>query len=70
MRNTQDLSGYGQEQDDERYDEKLTCCQHAEGANNAKGYDECGDAAAFRVRWGNGEWLYLCEKHYSRIDNS
>lgn len=66
MRPTQDLMGYGQERDDdEPKTERLKHCEHAVGANNMKGYDECAEPASFRISWDDSKtWLYLCEKHF------
>jgi len=30
----------------------------------------CGEPATCRVRWGDGDWLYLCEKHEIEVMQS
>lgn len=30
----------------------------------------CGEPATCRVRWGDGDWLYLCEKHEIEVTQS
>ncbi len=50
--------------DDEPQIERLPRCGYGVGAPTEDGVDDCGEPAVCRIRWGGGEWLYLCERHY------
>ncbi len=50
------------------FEECLQHCQRGKGANNAQGFEECGEPAAYRVSWdGQKTWLYLCPGCYKKV---
>ena len=50
--------------------EKLTLCQYGT-PHPIKGSDDCGEPAVLRVSLDGGkEWLYVCEEHTFKIDDT
>jgi len=38
-------------------------CEHGVPEASEEGIAPCGELATARWKWGDGEWLYVCEEH-------
>ena len=48
--------------------QRLRRCERGVATAGENSVEACGTPAAYRVRWGKGEWLYLCVDCRSRVE--